>query len=300
MRKHLAPSTRKDIVEAVRRMKNKSLIAKVFGVCRKTVQDWWKRAHHQGAESYKDRRPEPKPKKITDVVEKAILAMRVVFEWGSGRVQQGLISLPAFAREAIEKITGSNMPFVELSRTAINEVFRKHHLNGYPERKEGWKFFRASKPDELWQLDLKGYFIVGGKKFWIVVCVDDYSRYLILCELFDHQPATKEITGLLEKFISEKSRKPEKVLTDHGGQFQESWGKWCSGAGIVHLLAHPYYPQDKGKVERAIRNIAEEFVKLLKRFPEWIGRLAEYAPWYNEKRWHRGVKEYPAKLYLGV
>lgn len=300
MRKHLAPSTRKDIVEAVRRMKNKSLIAKVFGVCRKTVHEWCRRAFHKGPESYRDRRQPPPKRKITDVVEKAILAMRVIFEWGSGRVQQGLISLPPFAKEAVEKIIGAGMPSAGLSRTAINDVFSRHHLNGYPAKQDNWKFFRAQRPDELWQLDIKGYFVVGGKKFWIVVCVDDYSRYLVLCELFDHQPATREITALLQRFISEKGRKPGKILTDHGGQFQMEWKGWCSDAGVEPLLAHPYYPQDKGKVERAIRNISEEFVKLLKRFPEWIGRLAEYLPWYNEKRWHRGVKEYPSRLYLGV
>lgn len=37
MPNHLSPDTRQQIVKAVRRVKNKSLVARVFGVARKTV-----------------------------------------------------------------------------------------------------------------------------------------------------------------------------------------------------------------------------------------------------------------------
>lgn len=298
MVRHLSPSTRKDIVEATRRIKNKSLVAQVFGVCRKTVWEWCSRAFHKGYESFRDRRPDPKKRKVTSEVERAILAMRVAFEWGSARMQQGLISLPEFAEEAVERVIGCVLPVLNLSRTSINEVLRKHHLNGYPVRQDHWKFFRAGKPDELWQLDIKGPFTVAGEKFWIVVCVDDYSRYLILCELLEHDPTTDGITRLLDGYTTATGRKPEKILTDRGTQFQNTWRRWCKKNEVEPLYAHPHYPQDKGKVERAIRNIADEFVKLLGKFPEWLGRLAEYMQWYNEKRFHRGIGNYPAKLYL--
>jgi len=296
MVRHLSPSTRQQIVEAYRRVENKSLVAQVFGVCRKTVFEWCRRAFHRGYESFRDRRPEPQPRKVTAEVEKTILAMRVAFEWGSARIKQGLISLPEFVKEAVEKLIGMPIPAVELSRTAINEVLEKHHLNGYLMRQDHWKFFRASRADELWQLDIKGPFTVAGRKFWIVVCIDDYSRYLIVCSLLDKYPATEDMKRLLDACIA-AGRKPEKILTDRGCQFQEKWKGWCSRNGIEPLFAHPYYPQDKGKVERCIRNIADEFVKLLKKFPEWLGRLAEYTQWYNERRLHRGIMDYPAKLY---
>jgi len=64
------------------------------------------------------------------------------------------------------------------------------------------------------------------------------------------------------------------------------------------LHAHPYYPQDKGKVERTIRNVAEEFVYLLKKFPEWLdGKMDEYRRWFNNKRFHNGINDFPSKLY---
>jgi transposase InsO family protein len=62
---------------------------------------------------------------------------------------------------------------------------------------------------------------------------------------------------------------PLYFLTDNN-LFKEEWDKWCKANGIEPLYAHPYYPQDKGKIERAIRNFVEEFVYLLKKFPEWL------------------------------
>ena len=296
MCKHTTPNTRKCITEAVRRIGNKSLVARVFGVTRTTVSKWCQRAFHRGYESFEDRRPEPKKRKITEDVEKAILAMRTLFEWGTARIQQGLDSLPKFAEKVIMKLVGT-LPKIKLSRTSINGVLQEHNLNGYSVRQDNWKFFRAERPDELWQLDLKGPFRVQGKKYWIVVCIDDYSRYFVLCELFESCPTTNEIGRLLENYCNNSKKKPEKILTDRGTQFQDIWKHWCKLRGIEPIFAHPHYPQDKGKVERSIRNIAEEFVKLLKRFPEWLNELAEYKRWYNEERLHRGVGTVPILLY---
>ncbi|MGB7533537.1 MAG: integrase core domain-containing protein [Halobacteriota archaeon] len=109
---------------------------------------------------------------------------------------------------------------------------------------------------------------------------------MLIAEQFDHAPTSIEITKLLEKL----PQKPEKILTDNGPQFIEKWKRWCNENHIDPLFAHPYYPQDKGKVERAIRNVSEEFIYLLKKFPLWRnGKIKEYREWYNNKRYHRGI-----------
>jgi len=43
--------------------------------------------------------------------------------------------------------------------------------------------------------------------------------------------------------------------------------EWCKNNGAEPLFAHPYYPQDRGKAKRTIRNLAEEFLNLLRKFP---------------------------------
>ncbi len=265
-------------------------IADFFGTSRRTVYRWINRAKHAGREYYRDKPRKPKQGKITVDVEVSILALRNTFRWGTARIQQGMYCLPEYMKKALPFVVQD----INLSRQAINDVLKRHGINGYQRKHNSWKFFRAKKPNELWQTDIKGPFTVHGRKYWFVVCIDDYSRFLLLAEQFDHCPKTKEITALLEKM----DKKPESILSDNGSQFQEHWKRWCRGSGIKPLFAHPYYPQDKGKVERAIRNLNQEFVYHLRRFPEWLnGRIAEFREWYNNSRFHHGIKDIPAKVY---
>ena len=225
-------------------------------------------------------------------MEIAILNMRLKFKWGTARIQNGLISLPEFQQAEIEVLVEN----FDLSRQAINCILKKHKLNGYYRKKtKNWKFFRAKYANELWQIDLKE-FKFEGKKYFIFVVVDDYSRFILLLNLFDHCPTTDELTSALQKLEA----KPQKILSDRGTQFKEQWKNWCREFGIEAIFAHPYYPQDKGKVERTIRNLAEEFVDLLSVFPQWFNKecIEKWRYWFNKKRFHRGVKDYPSNLYV--
>jgi transposase InsO family protein len=280
----LSLEQRRLVKEAKKRNIKTSRIAEVFGVSQKTVRRWVKRR------TPKEKIRKAKESKVTLEVELAILAMRTMFEWGTARIQQGLISLPPYAKEALQNYVEN----VLLSRTAINAILTKHKLNGYKTKSTTWKFFRAKAPNELWQLDMKGPFTVQGRKYYFVICIDDYSRYLLISNQIMHVPKTKEITAMLGSLPV----KPKKILTDNAKQFAEQWKTWCKENGITPIYAHPYYPQDKGKVERAIRTVAEEFIHLLRKFPEWLeGKIEEYRVWFNNERFHRGINDYPARLY---
>jgi transposase InsO family protein len=262
----------------------------VLGVTRRTVYKWDKRR-----KNLKDRKRKKKKPKITLQVELSILALRNTFSWGCERIKKALRSLPRFMLNTLSKIKVKLVQEMELSRTAINNVLRKHKLNGYKNKKKSWKFFRAKKPNELWQLDIKGQFRIKGKEYYFIICIDDHSRYVLLAEQLNHCPSILEICSLLKPSV--KKHKPKKVLTDNN-PFKEEGDSWCKANGIEPLHAHPYYPQDKGKVERAIRNFAEEFVYLLKKFPEWLNaKIKQYQKWFNTKRFHTGINATPPELY---
>lgn len=283
----LSPETRSLIASAMRRGINISKIAQVFGVSQKTVSHWAKRKR------FSDKPRTAKRSKLTIEVELAILSMRTTFRWGCARIQQGLFCLPEYVKTALQ----NTVQEVKLSRSTINNVLKKHKLNGYLNEAKKWKFFRAKEPDELWQLDLKGPFTVQGKKYWWLVCIDDYSRFLLLAEQFEKVPGTKEIAQKLESI----GRTPKNILTDNAKQFAKQWKRWCAENSTRALYAHPYYPQDKGKVERTIRNISEEFINLLTKFPHWLnGTIQEYKKWYNHSRFHRGIGTVPSALYKEV
>ncbi len=277
----LSPDIRAVFRKLVKKGLSVTRIAQLFDTTRRTVYRWINRSKHVGREYYKDKPRKPKESKITVEIEVSILALRNTFGWGTTRIQQGLCNLPSYILESIPNLVQG----VWLSRKTINDILTRHGINGYRRKHNAWKFFRAKKPDELWQIDLKGPYTVHGKKYWFLVCVDDCSRYLLLAEQFNHEPTTDDVTRCLEKL----GRKPNNILSDNGSQFREKWKRWCRENGIEALFAHPYYPQDKGKVERAIRNLNQEFVYRLRKFPGWLkGKIEEFRTWYNNSRFHRG------------
>ena len=160
----LKPELRGLIGEAIDRGVNKSWVAEVLGVTRKTIYKWNKRRKH-----LKDRKRKKKKSKITLPVELSILALRNTFNWGCERIKKALHSLPKFMLKSLSKIKVKLVQGVELSRTAINNVLKKHKINGYKHKTKSWKFFRAKKPNELWQLDIKGPFRIKGKKYYFVI-----------------------------------------------------------------------------------------------------------------------------------
>jgi hypothetical protein len=284
--KRTTPDERLCIVKVVKNCKNKSLVARLFRVAWNTVAGWCRRKEN----NFRDK-PRHKEGKITVGIELSILALRNTLNWGSARIRQGLISLPYFILKDLPNIVQDTY----LSRTAINNVLKKHKINGYKNKTKSWKFFRAKCPNELWQLDIKGPFTVQGKKYYFVICIDDYSRYMLIAEQLDHCPNVKEIFSFVKPLI--KKYKPKKILTDNN-PFREEWDNLCKENNVESLHAHLYYPQDKGKVERAIRNIAEEFIYLIKKFPHWLeGKIKDFQEWYNNKRYHYGIKDIPSKLF---
>lgn len=290
----LTPEVRRLVVQRCEELKNKSFVAKAIGITRKTAAYWCHRATRKNTEGFRDRRRKTAKPKVTKEIELFVVTLRTVFEWGSGRIQQGLMSLPSFMYEVLpNRVSGT-----KISRMTINNVLKKHRLNGYKVERDYWKFFRAKRPDELWQLDIKGPVRIGGKKYWFLVCVDDYSRYLLVCKQLQSYPSTSEIEACMQRVS--KKRKPRSILTDNGIQFQSAWKKWCKKQGIKPIFAHPFYPQDKGKVERTIRNVAEEFTNLLRKFPQWLnGQIRQFRDWYNNQRIHRGINAVPKALYVG-
>lgn len=284
----LTPEQRYSVAKAIKQGKPIKLVAEVFGISQKSARYW---AKEDLRADFSDLPRNTDEGKITVEVEVTILYLRTSFGWGTERIRKGLLNLPPFVRQEMEVCVQN----VSLSRTAINNVLTKHGINGYRREQKGWKFFRAEKPNELWQLDVKGPFKVEGKKYWMLVCIDDHSRYLLLMALFEHEPSIEQIERTMLPLF--KRHKPQSILTDNS-PFKQNWAEWCDEQKVTALFAHPYYPQDKGKVERVIRTIAEEFIALLGKFPKWLKRKREsYRRWYNTKRYHCGIKTYPAALY---
>jgi transposase InsO family protein len=108
-----------------------------------------------------------------------------------------------------------------LSRQSINNILEKHRRNGspYQKNKKDWKFFRAQGPNDMWQVDIKGPFLLDGERVKALVILDDYSRFLLSARLFK-SVTTDVVTQELNRCIQVYS-KPNSILSDNGSQFRE-------------------------------------------------------------------------------
>jgi len=265
-----------------------NVIAKSFFCSRQTVWYWKNqdlRTRFDISHNYRG--------KVTIEVEITILFLRSL-GYGCARIKQRLFNAP----EIELKLTEIYVQEIVISRTTINNVLKKHKLNGYHYKRnqKAWKFFRASCPNELWQLDMKE-FKFEGKKYHFIVCIDDYSRNILCLKLLDHSPDIPEICQAIEELVERYH--PKKILTDNN-PFKDSWKRWCNEHNIEAIFAHPYYPQDKGKVERTNRNIAEELINIIMRFHKLLSKeeIESWRIWFNNNRISLGVKAYPSELYV--
>ena len=209
------------------------LIVSVFSCSRQTVWYWAKQDLRTRFGIDKNGKC-----KITIEVESTILFMRNSFKWGTARIQNGLIELPGFMKKKIEVTIGRCVQHFTLSRQSINEVLKKVGVNGYfNKRRKAWKFFRAKCPNELWQLDLKR-FKLNGKKYELLVVIDDYSRYILKLHVFGHSPNIAEITQVIKPLIGKFH--PENILTDnnpfadtrHIGVFKKELKQYL----LIHII----------------------------------------------------------------
>ncbi|XP_068323079.1 uncharacterized protein [Pyrus communis] len=120
-------------------------------------------------------------------------------------------------------------------------------------------YISTSRPLELMHMDLVGPVqteSIGGKKY-ILVLVDDFSRFTWVAFLREKSDAFTAFFGLLNKIQNDRVNSNDRVVklrTDHGTEFENiSFSKFCDEKGIDHNFSAPITPQQNGVVERKNR-----------------------------------------------
>ncbi len=153
---------------------------------------------------------------------------------GEGRVKQGLLRPSSLARH-----------FTKLGLMEIPKTPRG-----------GFRRFQKEHRNCLWQVDLKygpGLPDPGNPKktrrTYLLAFIDDFSRLVPHAEFYFEQklPALEDCfrKAILKRGI------PDKIYVDQGKIFVSRWFRIaCARLNIRHLLAKPYAPEAKGKIER--------------------------------------------------
>ena len=172
---------------------------------------------------------------------------------------------------------------------------------------KGTRRFEATRPGEIWQMDVTYVYIRKIPVLYLVVILDDHSRFCVAAELCRDQRAETMIGVLHNACVMHGA--PQKLLTDQGSGFY-SWSReqtvfqeYLDDQKIEHIVAEPHNPQSQGKVERVIQTIREELLTKVKftGFEDARAQIRSFIHSYNMDRPHQGIEgKRPVDRFYGV
>jgi transposase InsO family protein/transposase-like protein len=212
-----------------------------------------------------------------------------------------------------DRLKGDHL--VVVKRKQIRHVLKVHGLlethdssfdrPAKPEK--GSRRFEASYAGEMYQMDVTHVYLTGIPVLYLVVIVDDHSRFCVGAELCHDQKAQSLIGVLHNSCI--RHRIPRKLLTDQGSGFfswsarQTLFQQYLDDQQIEHIVSEPHSPQSQGKVERLIQTIKRECLGRVRfnSYSEAVQGIADYIRGYNFARPHQGIGGFrPADRFYGV
>ncbi|KAG9449455.1 hypothetical protein H6P81_009420 [Aristolochia fimbriata] len=116
---------------------------------------------------------------------------------------------------------------------------------------------------ELLHFDLMGPVqteSIAGKKY-VMVCVDDFTRFTWVEFLREKSKTFKLFVNLCRRLMIEKGvtiGRIVRIRSDHGKEFEnQDFANFCESKGILHEFSAPKTPQQYGIVERKNRTLQE-------------------------------------------
>src|SRR5262249_17596835 len=156
--------------------------------------------------------------------------------------------------------------------------------------------FERTRPRELWQSDITSFVLARpGTRVYLVVFLDDFSRYIVSFGLHVQMRAATVCEVLLEGIA--RYGKPREVLTDQGPQYfawrgKSAFRRLLDREGIRPVVARSHHPQTVGKCERLWETIGQEFWERARPsdLAEARVRLSHFVAHYNFFRPHQGIE----------
>jgi transposase InsO family protein len=119
----------------------------------------------------------------------------------------------------------------------------------------------TERPCELFHIDLVGLARVcsAGGKWYVLVIVDDYSRYAWVFFLADKGETFSFVRGLILRLKNERNGDVVRAIcSDNGSKFKNyHFETFCCDLGNEHQLSSPYVGCQNGVVERKNCSLCE-------------------------------------------
>lgn len=212
-----------------------------------------------------------------------------------------------------DRLKGEHL--VVVSRKQIRHVLKVHGLlerhdssfDRPSKAAKGSRRFEANYAGEMYQMDVTYVYLTGIPVLYLVVIVDDHSRFCVGADLC-HDQKGETLIGVLHNCCI-RHGKPRKLLTDQGSGFY-SWSarqtlfqQYLDDQHIEHIVSDPHSPQSQGKVERLIQTIKRECLGRVRfnSYSEAVQGIGDYIRGYNFGRPHQGIDGFrPADRFYGV
>lgn len=275
------------IKQAIQPGINFSQLCQHFKISRKTGYKWMRRYQMYGAVGLADRSRQPRhmPKKTSEGVERAVLEIREKHPaWGGRKIHRRL-----------KDIGHEYVP----SPSTITAILHRHGCIELEERLKHTPFqrFEMEHPNQLWQMDFKGYFHIAWQQCHPLTILDDHSRCLLglkACQNQQRETVKGHLTSVFRQYGLSDS-----FLVDNGPPWGSLQGQryytrlnaWMFRLNIKVIHSRPYHPQTMGKDERLHRSLNAEVIKHQK-FDDFSICQSGFDAWqhvYNCERPHEAL-----------
>lgn len=282
------------VVRAMRGESTVSELCRKYGVSRKTGHKWLRRYRETGSLvglEEVSRRPHSSPGRTPVNIEERVVELRKRHGW-AGRKLSRLLE-----REGII-----------VSASTVDRIIRRRGLvREDRSSRPATRRFERLRPNELWQMDFKGeYLLRGGGRCYPLSLLDDHSRFAVGLFALSRQDTEAVDRSVVSAF--ECYGVPEAILMDHG----TPWWSTTNGHGLtrfsvslikqgIRLVYSGFrHPQTQGKVERFHRTLGEAMIH--RGVPQTVPGLGaafeEFRHEYNEVRPHDSLDmRVPAQVY---
>lgn len=278
---------RRDLVTSVsERGESISSASRRLGVSRPTAYKWLARWRTQGEAGLSDRsrRPRLSPKRTPVEMEERVCELRRRHPgWGGRKLHHRLKTLGAVG-----------VP----SPSAITDILARNGLLRADRRlQRDWQRFEAERPNDMWQMDFKGDFALGGGRCHTLTVLDDHSRFNLCLQACPDQRGETVKRHLMPVFATYGL--PEVILVDNGPPWGSGYSRqphtrftaWLISHGVSVSHGRPYHPQTRGKDERFHRSLGLEVLAMRQwlDFPEFQSALDGWQMVYNNERPHEAL-----------
>lgn len=268
---------------------NRAVLARRFGVSRKTLYKWLARFRGDDPLTLmeRSRRPRHSPGQVDPQIEADALAIRVAHPaWGPRKIH-------AVMRR---QLLAEQMPSV----STVGRILRRNGCitAAASDAAKHYHRFEHPNPNDLWQMDFKGDFaLAGGGRCHPLTMLDDHSRYNLLLAACPNQQRITVLEQL--HIVFGRYGLPRRMLMDNGSPWGVSHTADCYTRLEVELMSldidvthgRPYHPQTQGKEERFHRTLKVELLQH-RQLIDLPDAQRAFDPWrqmYNHHRPHEAL-----------